>query len=210
MRSTQRNFLILGVLAISLLATSAHAEMSPEPWDLSLKTGGIVGQMTQPSSSGSSTLKSNIGGCTFGVAINKDFLFKLSGLLQGQFVIDLINVQVIRQGLEAGLSFHLLGGAKRLSVRGELGSVTSRTPHNLSIAARAGFHQYAASRKDNPSDSLTGSAFELRTGLEYRRDITTNSSYGSEFLFTPYTLPTSVERLAPRLMELSVFWRFLM
>ena len=198
--------------SMSMAEVQETGMITTAPWDMSLKMGGFAGTITRANtdsdeSSSDESSSADVGGIPCAVAFNKDLLLNLSMMMQWQFIVDLINSQVIRQGFEGGVSYHVFGGSKLVLVPGDMAVIAHRNPYNISLVGRAGLQQYAASSKDNPSDNFSGSAFEIRAGIEYRTDISRTSAYGFELLQTIYTLPTSVERISPMITELSFFWR---
>jgi hypothetical protein len=114
---------------------------------------------------------------------------------------------MVRQGFAGTLSYHLLGGARRIESPGEFVNVVSTSRYNLSIAVRGGVFNYAAADRKNPSEHLSGAVWEMSSGIEYRRSISEASALGASVMATVITLPASVERLATRTVELLAFWR---
>ena len=129
-------------------------------------------------------------------------------LLQAQFLLDLSNSQVVRQGGSVGGAYHLLGGVRRRE--DDYGSVkfTRRNFYNLSLVGRIAFQKYAASNKKATSRGVSGSVFELLTGVEFRLDLSEAHAFGIEALTNTFTMPASVTRITPLAQEFAVFWRF--
>ena len=196
-------FLGLTTAIFSLAIPVAQAEDLGS--DVGFKIGGSVGTVSIADDKGTKIF--SFGGMPFGMAWYKDLSAKWAGTLQAMAMFDLRNTQLIRQGVEGGVAFHLLGGPRRMGQEGHEAGFVSRSPMALSLALRGGVQHYAATDKEHTSERVSGSAFEAKSGLEYRREMTAESAITIDLLATIFSIPASVERLTPRTVELVFGWR---
>jgi hypothetical protein len=219
------NFGILMATALTLASANAGAvvnevvaplvdieglvEEKTEGHDISVKMGSAQGIIikTRENLSEKDT-KFRFAGTTIGAAYNMHFSRKLSMLMQAQFLLDLNNSQVVRQGGCIGGAYHLFGGVRRRVDDYSSISFTRRNFYNLSLVGRIAFQNYAASNKKATSRGVSGSVFEFLTGVEFRLDITEAHALGIEGLTNTFTMPASVTRITPVAQEFAVFWRF--
>ena len=173
--------------------------------DITYKTGVAVGRIGVVRDAGT-TATYTIGGVPIGAALNHDFSHRVTGSFGGQVLLDVINREMLRQGVEAGVSYHLLGGSRRLEYSGDRVSVAATSNSSVSLTLMGGLYNYAAS-VDNGAVSFNGSVFETKAGFEYRRDRDRDSSWGAALLSTLFTMPASVNHLKPRVIELMFFLR---
>lgn len=193
---------VLGLAGIAAGASKGNNEQ-----DVSFKIGGSVGSIHRPERNGVTDKTFQVGGLPLGIAWNHDASFHLSTTINAQLMIDVPNSQVMRQGVEGGMAYHILGGARRIVNNASDVRSISTSPFNLSLLGRMGIFNYSASTKNKPVENVAGSVLEARTGIEYRKDLSEVSALGTELLATLFTLPASTERLAPRFIEWSFFWR---
>jgi hypothetical protein len=179
--------------------------------DLSTKIGATSGQIKEPGDGKRDPDRVfSYGGAIISFALNHDVSKRLTGMVQYQLVADLVNSQVSRQGVDAGIAYHLLGGAMRLNETHDNATIAMSQPYNLSFLARTGWRNYGASAKQDPSNKVSGSLLEILAGLEYRWSPSESlQAFGFEALDTVFGLPASVERLQTKGLEASLFWRFL-
>jgi hypothetical protein len=177
--------------------------------DVSFKLGSAQGQIIKTREV--STEKDTVvpfGGTTIAAAYNLHFSRKVSMLFQGQFLLDLNNSQVVRQGISLGAAYHLFGGVRRQIETHRSVTFTRRNEFNLSLIGRVTFQNYAASNRRATSKGVSGSVFEFLSGGEFRYDLSEGHALGVEALVTTFTLPASVTRLTPVAQEFAFFWRF--
>ena len=192
------------VLWFLLLSSPVMAES--EKFSPKLFGGMVVGEVSQPLRKGGSRTFT-ISGIPLGFGATWDMGPNWGFQADGSVLLDVIGRQQIRQGVSATLSYHLLGGAKRLAAEGPLVSVTARNPSSLSLVFRAGLFQYSASDANDPSISLSGSIWDLGSGVEFRRDLGEEHAIGASLLTTVTTVPASKERLSAQNKELLLFWQ---
>jgi hypothetical protein len=201
---------MLKLLAIAALTTSGFAPAALadafDGLDTSVATGGVVGTVEELQEDGS--LRTfQIGGVPFAAMLNRDLAESWTGSLQFQVLLDVINQQMIRQGVAGTLFYHILGGARRITTPGDFMSTVSTSVYNLSLAVRGGIFNFAAADRKNPSVKLSGGVWEMASGLEFRRSISDTSAAGVSAMHTVITFPASVDRLATRTTEVLAFWR---
>lgn len=199
--------LAAGLFALGMAVASSDAPADPlEGFDVSFGSGGVVGKVAATESDG--TVRNfRVGGIPFAGLLNRDVAEHWTASFQVQVLLDVVNQQMLRQGFAGTMSYHLLGGARRLAASSEALSSTSTSRYNLSIPVRAGIFNYAATNRKDPSQRLSGAAWELASGLEYRRTISERSALGVSVLATVITLPASVDRIATRTVEVLGYWR---
>jgi hypothetical protein len=200
-----RMLIAIAAIFATALAVEARADVF-DGLDTSIGTGGIFGTVAETQDDGS--LRTfQFGGIPFATMLNRDLAEHWTGSLQFQVLLDVINQQMIRQGVAGTLCYHLLGGARRLMAPGELMSTVSTSTYNLSLAVRGGIFNFAAADRENPADNLSGGIWEMATGVEYRRTLSDTSAAGLSAMQTVITFPASVDRLAAKTTELLAFWR---
>jgi hypothetical protein len=178
--------------------------------DVSFKMGAYAGEISRPNISTGEYDTFQFGGVPIIMVLNNNYSPNASAIMQVGLVTDLVNDQVSRQGFDAGIAYHVFGGSKFLSKQSRYSSRVWKNPYNLSVVLLGGMHHYAASDKADISTNVTGAVFETSTGIQYRHDVSDEKSMGLDIMGTVFTLPASVDRIEPRGIEISLFWRFLM
>jgi hypothetical protein len=193
------------VVALVCAAETASADVF-DGLDVGAATGIVTGAIEETKTDGSvQTFK--VGGIPLAAMLNRDLAPSWTGSLQFQVLLDVANQQMIRQGLAGTLSYHILGGARRLVTPGNTLKLTSANNYNLSIDVRGGIFDYAAANKRDPTENVSGGIWEMAVGIEYRRDLSEQNALGASLMISTLTLPASVERLATKTRELLFFWR---
>jgi hypothetical protein len=200
-----RKLLAIAALTALGLAPAALADVF-DGLDTSVATGGVFGTVEQLQEDGSPRTF-RIGGIPFAAMLNRDLAESWTGSLQFQLLLDVINQQMIRQGVAGTLCYHILGGARRIATPGDFMSTVSTSVYNLSLALRGGLFNFAAADRENPTENLSGGVWEMAAGLEFRRSLTDTSAAGVSAMQTVITFPASVDRLATRTTEVLAFWR---
>ena len=172
--------------------------------DISYKLGGAFGEISADSLPGSKQSPDAIGGILTGVAINYDFSTSFSHHYQGQILIDITNNQVLRVGAETGLAYHLLGASRRHTY---VPSLVYLSSWSLSVSLRGGIFNYTAVASGNQSSKIKGQVLEFKVGGELRFDISSSTCYGAEAFSTLTTIASSVDRVNPSLVEMSIYVR---
>ena len=176
------------------------------PTDLSYQIGVAVGSVTKQLID----LKKqtfDLGGVTLGIGWNHDLTHKWSSALGGTLLFDVVNRQMIRQGLTGSIAYHLFGGARRLDHSGEIAQVIETNDFNFSVLVKSGLFHYAASDPKAPNNSLVGGLWEVAMGFEVRQETSDESALCATILTNVTTIPASVERLTSKINEIVVSWR---
>jgi hypothetical protein len=178
-------------------------------YDLSAKIGGSLGSLkvesagnTPPNAAKTETYA--LGGIPVSLALNIDAMEKLSFAVGPAVLFDAPNSVVLRQSIEIGTTYHLLGGSRRLSRNGDAVSLVATSPWNFSVGVKISLNNYSARIQDV---EFSGSAFETKVGIEYRKDVTQNSAFGSEINTLVMAFPSSVTRIRYQAVEFLGFWR---
>lgn len=190
-------------------ARSALGSADDSHYDVSTKIGGSLGTLEVETASNTppNTTKSEtyaLGGIPVCLALNIDALEKLSFAIGPAILFDAPNSLVLRQSLEIGTTYHLLGGSRRLSRRGEAVSLVATSPWNFSVGVKLSLNNYSARIQDV---EFSGSAFETKVGIEYRKDISQDYAFGSEVNTMVMAFPSSVTRIRYQAVEFLAFWR---
>lgn len=186
------------------------ASNDESPFDVSAKVGGSLGTLSIESTKGSASSKETkesyaLGGIPFYLQANFDMSERFSFAIGPGLLFDAANSVILRQTIEFGALMHVFGGARRLNRPGEAVSIVATSPWNLSLGLKTSLNNYGARVE---TVEFTGSVIEAKIGLEYRRDVSQNSAYGSEIYATTLTIPSSVTRIQYQAVELLGFWRF--
>ena len=200
------------VLTLLLMAVSypdmlfAKNALSDQ-YDISLKTGGHTGQITEPpKEKGATPKRFGFGGAPIALVFNKDSSLSMSVLLEIGFIMDVQSQQVTKQGFYGGVAYHVMGGARRIVQESDFATISRANPYNLSLVFMGGLQNFSASEADNTNESVAGAIFETVGGLQYRYDLW-DASVGIEFLQILVTLPASTERLSTVGTTIGFFWR---
>lgn len=206
MKNVAKRTVSLVISAALLYPAVCVADTKAQP-DVSLLTGFAIGTVTKRQVDRSNQTF-QIGGVPLGLSWNHDISRDWSTALSGEFLLDAVNKQMIRQGFTGAIAYHLFGGGRRLDNLGDAIHVTATNSYNLSLLGRAGLFNYAASDPNSPSTSLAGGVWEIAMGVEYRKEVFDASALGASNLVSLTTLPASVERLSSRMNEVLFFWRY--
>ena len=209
--------LFIGLL-ISLWSFSSFSQVSQIleenfPYEISIKGGGIIGDLiyTVPPKEGSEGKSSDetytIGGFILAMDVQKGLSMDYTFHVQPQLAVEISELQIVRKGIDAGIAYHLYGGARRVKKEYKYINFAGTTPFNFSLLARAGYHAYSYSSASDSSEVLTGAALEGKAGIEYRKDYFKDSSLGVELVATLFSVPAGVERVKFQGIELTLFWR---
>jgi hypothetical protein len=179
--------------------------------DVAIKTGFSAGIAKQSKTNENGIVSSksyNLGGIPVAAAFYRDVMPSLTATFQGQLLLDLVNQQMTRKGVEAGVAYHLIGGVRRLELgsKGRLHQV-SRSKTSLSLAIREGLFLYEAINKQTSVKDLNGTTLETKGGLEYRRDLGENSALTFDLMSTLFAVRISVDRVEPVMAELLFGYR---
>lgn len=174
--------------------------------DVGTGSGGVAGRVSSRDSEGE-THKFRIGGLPFVAMLNRDLASQWTGSLQAQVLLDAVNRQMIRQGFSGTLAYHFLGGSRRIATASDVAKELATNRYNVSILVRGGVFSYAATERNDPKSRLSGSVWEMASGLEYRKTVSEKSAFGASAISTVVTLPASVDRLSARVVEVMAFWR---
>lgn len=174
--------------------------------DVGAASGGVAGHVSSTDSDGKSR-NFRIGGMPFVAMLNRDLASQWTGSLQGQVLLDAVNRQMIRQGFSGTLAYHVLGGSRRIVNASDVAKEVATNRYNVSVLVRGGVFSYAATESDDPKARLSGSVWEMASGLEYRKTVSEKSAFGASAISTVVTLPASVDRLSARVVEVLAFWR---
>ncbi len=177
------------------------------PLDLSFKFGGAGGTITRPRSNKTPEQKFIFAGAPFAIAYNRGISPSLESFAQIGVLLDVPNKQVSRQGTDLGLIWHLWGGSRLYYAQNTQKFVHySRSWQSFSLIGQVGLQRYGASNKDDTSQNISGSVFEIPFGFGYRNEWGSRA-VGMEFLSTYLNLPASIERIDPVLGILYLYWR---
>ena len=204
-----RKIQILLIYAGFLSSSQLIAGSDGNRYDVSTKVGGSLGTITIESQSKAAANKSKIesyqlGGIPIYFSFNFDIFERLSLNLGPGLLLDAPNSVILRQSFELGAVFHVLGGARRLERAGNAVSIVASSPSNVSLGIRTGLNNYGTRIEQV---EFNGSAFETKIGIEYRKDNSPDSAYGSEVYATVLTMPSSVTRIRYKAFEVLAFWR---
>jgi len=200
---------ILGVLALFCVESQLFAEEnegSSRTYDYSFVTGGTIGLVVDPTRK-KGNQEVGFGGIPLGARITTSSDAHYSLVYQAGILLDLGNNQVVQQGGEFGVSWHFIGGARKVKRVSSLGTIFGTSPYDLSLLARVGYFQFSASSINDPSDRVTGAVVDFRTGIGYRRDILYTSALAVEIMATVYSIPASLERISHSALDFSLIWR---
>jgi hypothetical protein len=198
------NVLTIGIIfVLGYSGISQGSDLQTSPRDIGFVTGLSAGTLVDPSRDTPLVL----GGMPIGLRLTENSSHSLSYVYQGGILLDLVNTQIVRQNIEAGISYHLLGGSRQIERQTSMGSFKGLSPSNLSLALRASYSQFSASSANDPKDKVSGSILEIKTGSSYRMDIFWESALEFEFMLVLMGFPASVDRIQHSGIELNIVWR---
>lgn len=198
-------FVVAILCMLSSAATVAKADAF-DGLDVATGSGAVMGTVIATDSDGT-TRRFTTNGIPFVAMLYRDLASHWTGNLQAQVLLDLRNQQMIRQGFAGTMAYHVLGGARRIVSANDVVRNISTSRYNLSLLLRGGVFNYAATDRENPKLRLSGSVWEMASGLEYRWTMSDTSAVGASVLGSVITLPASVDRLTARTVEVLGFWR---
>ena len=175
-------------------------------WDLGVGIGQAGGGVTQTTSNGV-VRRFSYGGIPVRPFINTDLHRKAS--LRGglDFIVDTKTLTITRLGVDGTISYHLWGGPRRLMLNYPTFDLVTRSPSNFSVGCRVGFYRYDAATSVRDV-KLSGAAFHITPGLEYRFDLSEGSSLMLEMAATLFSVSVSSDSVSPALLETALSWRF--
>lgn len=206
----------LFTIALALLTTVAAAFDTTDAQRLDvgffsgIVTGSVVKDEPSTDDNGNPTTVSRpflFSGVLFGANVYFDFMRWFSISLGPSFVLDMVNTQITRKGLDATAYFHLWGGARRTLDELDYMVVMVRDPISASALFRIGFQSYNPSSKVDPDRKVDGTVFASEVGGEFRYDLGDRSSLSLALLYSLYTFPASIERVRARLLTIQGTWR---
>jgi hypothetical protein len=198
-------FALLCVFCVQSSAAGPSNEQSQ--WDLGLRTGLVVGTVTQTDVDSGTDRRFKYGGIPLAFVFSNNLSTKLTFHLEPNIVADISNKQITRKGIDIGFSYHLNGGSRRVVTDLGHAHIVSAEDNDLSIITRIGFHGYSATA-ETTVDSIEGSLLQLALGLQYRFEVSDNSSLTTEVGYSVFGLPSGPERLATALLDIGLTWRF--
>jgi hypothetical protein len=122
-------------------------------------------------------------------------------------LMDVVNSQVIEQGIEGDVSWHFMGGTRQIRKESEIALLEGRTRYDASLIGRASYQQFTISSKEDPDDIVKGSVVSLKIGAAARFDFVWDSAVAAELVTTLMSFPSSTERLGYQEFALGLIWR---
>ena len=196
------------LILICLLAFVSNTALSQDSgrYDFTAKTGVAVGSIDFVDNSGQ-----NASGLWGGIPLLLYFNYPLSHsstlMIGGGVLLDLKNSQLIRQGFGLGHAWHLIGGTRSFEMKGSTAGFETYSSKSLSLTSYASMQNFAASDPLDNSSRVTGSAFQVDLGIEYRHDFSHKNSLTVELLGSAFSLPASTSRVQPQSIEFLFGWR---
>lgn len=194
-------------ILVFLLASPGWGANPDTGIDLSLHLGGMFGTLSEQDPVSQNTTNFGYGGIPMGIGWTRDFFRWFSVQVAAHFVLDLVNAQITRTGLDVGFAFHLLGGARRTFTTYGDSELMVRDPYNVSLVLRTGFHSYNATAQVGDA-SVTGSIFDNAIGVQYRFDTSPDNAFAVEAFVPIYNLPAGSERITSFIVTVLGSWRF--
>ena len=194
--------LVLLLLTYPTFDGQIYAE---EMTDIAFRSGFVLGTISYQDSTGLDQ-SPTFGGIPFEILWNRGLSKSWSLRLSGNVLLDVLNMQIIRQGYGAGVAYHFLGGPRSYGVQGPTAGFTTNSSSALSVISYSEMQNYAATDAKNPSASVAGGTLEFSLGLEYRRDISDLSGVSVEFKNSLYSLPTTATRIKTVMTEVIIGW----
>lgn len=195
-------------ILICLLVLCSTPALSQESgrYDLTAKSGVALGSIDFVDNSGEN-VSGTWGGIPFSLYLNYALSHSSTLMLGGGVLLDLRNSQLIRQGFGLGHAWHFLGGTRSFETKGSTAGFETYSSKSLSMTSYASMQNFAASDPENNNSKVTGSAFQIDLGLEYRHDFSQRNSLTVELLGSAFSLPASTSRVKPQSIEFVFGWR---
>lgn len=189
------------LISMSLLLLWAPKGMSLE---LVPKIGLALGSLTKRGDTAEKDRKFAFGGVPVSVATYQALSMDWSGSAQFQLMMDFINRQIIRQGIDLGLNWHLSGGPSSYELIKD--HVSIENAYDISWVFRLGYTNFSAVNRGTDVIKVAGSLVEVRTGFSFRRSLSPHAGWGLEVLTSVFNLPASIEQLDTKFTEASLFY----
>ncbi len=167
-------------------------------FDLDFSSGILLGSVNDRSN-GSTEKNRDFGGVPLYLGISKDVSKYFMLNLQFQIILDLYNIRISRSGLELGLNYYLLGGAKNYIFSSNFVDIVIKNPFGLALSLYSGYQSYFAVSPIS-SETLEGNVLDTKAGFLFRYDIEKISIKVGAY-HTIYSLPMGQKTLTSSLFE---------
>ena len=195
----------MSTATLIVLAIPRPANADPSI-DMTFRTGVALGTITFTTEDDKS-VTATYGGIPLEAIWNRGLSKSLSLRVGGGAVLDLKNMQLIKQGFLTGIAWHLLGGPRSYAQEGTAAGFVTRSRNAITLLAYGGFQNFAATDADNPKTSVSGSVFESSLAMEYHHDFSDKNGVTVELVSSVYSLPASTSRIKTSYYGLIFGWR---
>ena len=196
-----RQLLFLSTTIFSLLS---FVNVRASEYDLQTKIGGATGVIQYRDDTLDEFDQIQMGGIPVALVMHKDTGPTTSRHFQGQIIIDLVNQQVLRQGVDVGYAWNLLGNSKKFSVVGD--QVHGVGGSSVAFVTRMGLHQYSIASADSALVKFSGGVLEFKAGLDARYDMG-EEDLGFEMSTHILSMPAGTTVIKPSIFEIAFYFR---
>jgi len=195
------------VLSLTMARPAAAIVISfgEQEMDLAAKAGVMTGTIS--SQANKSAGKQAFGGAVLGLSFGFDHTQKWSTFVTPEAAIDASSRAVIRKGAQAGLLYHLSGGAKKTKTFLYNAEMTHTYSHSFALVLKSSYFEYTVRDAEERLEPIRGTVIENSAGFDARLDISEINSYGTQLTYSFLTMPTGVEGLSTSILELGFYWR---
>ena len=188
------------VLLAFLLLEFACPARADSDLEIIVKGGASGGTVFTPNDTGGTLQKYTIG--CFGVetGMQKSISPKYAVELDYGILLDTVNSQVSRQGVEGGLIYHLSGGARTVKQGDDNVQLVSTSQSQISLLLFGSSQSYSFAAKDL-NLTISGSVNEAKFGIYVRRN-----NWGAQLLLPLISISSSNSQLTTRITDFSLFY----
>lgn len=198
---------ILMSLPLSARAQSIKIDLGSNDMDFAMKLGAMFGKVRSDEREGAGTQQ--FGGLSVGGIFSFDRATSWTVFVTPEVALDAVNKNIIRKGAQAGFIYHLLGGSKKTITPLYNATVITSYPASLGIVGKSSYFEYSVVDPSKLVSTLKGTVIENSLGFDFRYDLASGSSFGTQVSAMLLAVPTGTEGLkTSNLVEISPYWRW--
>ena len=169
-----------------------------------ISTGGSFGSVSITEESGKVEVYS-LGGFSGGIGsyqtINDHFGF----IVEFSVLVDYASSQIARQAADAGIFWHLLGGAGNVARDYGAIKVEQEELNGLSLFLKSGLHNYTASDPNNTQVAIKAGVLQITAGISYTNRFDDDFFWGIKLSSGVKDFTTSLPRASTSFVGGSLF-----
>lgn len=150
------------------------------------------------------------GGVMTGINIVTEQSTSLSYAFGYNLLMDPSSLNINRQAIMVRGLWHLVGGPRYLRSKFNIGTKTVHSAASFAASAKFSYQSFSARSADQETKKIIGNVFNVYVGLDYSYNTGPKESYGVKINGNFLSLPVSSEDLRSQLVEVGLYYRFLM